>query len=178
MKNEPTPTVAQIAVVASARIAEAKEVEAEAKAAVKEQEKWAVKRGVNLPALREVVKAVNGDDFQKFIEHHRDCIAYAHAFGKPIEKAQIDFFNLTDTSLPLDESARLKGHAAALEGFETTKNPYPIDGSAGQQWMAGWHDGERLKGIIQAIGTDELIKASEPKPDADAGGEEDQPSDE
>lgn len=172
MKNEPHVKISHIAVVAGARIAQAKEAEAEAKAEVTEQKKWAKTRGVNLKALEAVRTAMKEDKFQEFVDFCRDGIAYANAFGRPVPRDQLDIFETADVQLPLDEAAYAKGHAAGLADEGTQTCIHGIETPAGQKWMDGWHQGQKIRALVLTVEPkDELIKGSEPE-DTDPEGDE------
>lgn len=164
-QNEPKPSVGAIAVVAASRIAEAEAEVAEANAGLKEKKKWAEARGVNLKALEAVRKAIDGDKIQEFVAQRRDELIYAAAFGRPVEKSQLEIWNLLEAALPLDEAAYNKGRAAGLYNSPTQSCPYGLDQPAGQQWMSGWHQGQKELGLINDLAPkegSELIKSGDP----------------
>lgn len=122
--------------------------------------------GFKLSEIDAAIRLATMDDTSIFVDEIKELIAIAQAFNALPPGEQGDLF---PDRRPKDERCFDEGRVAGLAG-KNPEPPYGADSEQGQQWLSGWHEGQRimredleaamLKRNAEKPG-DELIKGSD-----------------
>ncbi len=103
--------------------------------------KQAKAEGFKLRIMDEAVRIHQAEDEEIITQEIKDRVQMAVWMGLPLG-SQLGMFD-TDHLAPLVDRARAEGETAGLLGKEA-KSEYDESTDAGQAWLEGWHEGQRL----------------------------------
>lgn len=131
------------------KIQDAEKKGGEATAALRNARKAAKADGIDLEML-EVMRKFDKMTESDLAEYLNAMITYAQHFSIP-HLSQMDLFD----SPEIDESVAMdlaysRGLRAGKLGRDQTSNPAEPGTPAGQKWLEGWHDAQKL--IMDAMG--------------------------
>ncbi|MEO3387346.1 hypothetical protein [Mesorhizobium sp. CAU 1741] len=129
--------------------------------------------GFKLSEIDAALRLATMEDTDIFVAEIKELIDIARAFNALPPGEQGVLF---PDDRPLDEKAFDAGKVAGLQG-KNCEPPYDAGSEAGQRWIAGWHEGQRimrdeLQSAMEKVNAstndgDELIQSDPGFPDGD-----------
>lgn len=96
--------------------------------------------GFKLSEIDAAIRLATMDDTDIFVAEIKELIEIAKAFNALPPGEQGDLF---PDPRPLDEKAFDEGKVAGLKGLNP-EPPHDTGSQAGQAWLRGWHEGQRI----------------------------------
>jgi ribosome modulation factor len=129
-------------------------------------------KGLNKKAAQEAIKIRDKGEVAETLQFITALTKYLKLLGLPIQKEQADLFEFAPALQPIEEKAREQGTGAGVMGEPLSDNPHDTSTSAGQAWIAGWHEGVEMRDRMhdEDEADAELVQGDEDDID---GGEED-----
>lgn len=115
----------------------------------------AEQQGLHLPAAKRAIKVIRSGKKDEMIEEFSKTVYYLRLLGKPVEKSQIDMFDVLMGPAPEDEKAREEGLAAGRGGEAETSSPYEAGSTKGQSWLSAYREGLEERNLVLSMKIDD-----------------------